>query len=48
METEVFWWSCLAECGKPYESLNRGPEPMGIIIWKHELLVVPFCGEWAA
>jgi hypothetical protein len=26
----------------------RGPEPMGIITWKHELLVVPFRGEWAA
>jgi hypothetical protein len=26
----------------------RGPEPMGIITWKHELLVVPFSGEWAA
>ena len=24
------------------------PEPMGIITWKHELLVVPFSGEWAA
>ena len=25
----------------------RGPEPMGIITWKYELLVVPFSGEWA-
>ncbi len=26
----------------------QGPEPMSIITWKHELLVVPFSGEWAA
>jgi len=26
----------------------RGPEPMGIITWKHELVVVPFSGPWAA
>jgi hypothetical protein len=26
----------------------RGPGPIGIIAWKHELLVVPFTGEWAA
>jgi hypothetical protein len=25
-----------------------GPGPIGIIAWKHELLVVPFSGEWAA
>jgi hypothetical protein len=30
------------------ESLNGGPEPMGIITWKHELLAVPFPGQWAA
>jgi len=27
---------------------GRGPEPMGIITWKHALLVEPFSGEWAA
>ena len=27
---------------------SRGPEPKGIITSKHELLVVPFTGEWAA
>jgi len=26
----------------------RGPGPIGIITWKHELLIVPFAGEWAA
>jgi|OpeIllAssembly_1097287.scaffolds.fasta_scaffold932732_1 hypothetical protein len=26
---------------------RRGPEPMGIIPWKHELLVVPVSWEWA-
>jgi hypothetical protein len=26
----------------------RGPEPMGIITWKHSLLVVPVSGQWAA
>ena len=25
----------------------EGPNPWGIITWKHELLVVPFGGEWA-
>jgi hypothetical protein len=24
----------------------RGPEPMGIIAWKQELLVVPFSAQW--
>ena len=28
-------------------SLSR-PAALGIIAWKHELLVVPFSGEWAA
>ena len=31
-----------------HEGWGRGPEPMGMITWKHELLVVPFSGEWAA
>ena len=31
-----------------HEGSDRGAEPMGIITWKHELLVVPFCGQWAA
>ena len=26
----------------------RGPEPMGIITWKHEVLVVPLSGKWVA
>ena len=26
----------------------RGPGPIGMITWKHELLVVPFAGQWAA
>ena len=26
---------------------GRGPDPMSIITGKHELLVVPFRGEWA-
>ncbi len=33
---------------KAHEGWCRGPEPMGIITWKHELLVVPFSGKWAA
>ena len=48
METVVFWRFWLADFTKTHESLKGGPEPMGIITWKHELLVVPFSGEWAA
>jgi hypothetical protein len=33
------------DCGKTYESLKAGPEPMDISTWKHELLVVPVSGE---
>jgi hypothetical protein len=31
-----------------HEGSLGGPELMGIITWKHELLVVPFSAEWAA
>jgi hypothetical protein len=48
VEPVVFWWCRNVDCGETHESLNRGPEPMGIIIWKHERLVVSFSGEWAA
>ena len=48
MKTVVFWRCGVVHGGKTHESLKPGPEPMGIITWKHELLVVPFTGQWAA
>ena len=48
LETLRFWWCRLEECRETHESLNRGPEHMGIITWKHEVLVVAFSGQWAA
>jgi len=48
LKTVVFWRCGVVHGGKTHESLKPGPEPMGIITWKHELLVVPFTGQWAA
>ena len=48
METAVFWWCGVVDGGTSRESLKAGPEPMGIIAWKHEVLVVPVSGQWAA
>jgi hypothetical protein len=31
-----------------YAQLWCRPGPIGMIAWKHELLVVAFSGEWAA
>jgi len=47
LETAVFWWCCLVECGKTRESLKPGSGPQGIFTVRPELLV-PFAGESAA